>query len=103
MGLLNFKIHFLTNQKPTYTWNIKKTYGIKFKALSQEFDSQNIEIEVNGFTHIMSGGTYPLEEFIKDYCELEFSHFRTKIYYKLKRRIIASVRFRLLPMCDFDY
>jgi hypothetical protein len=50
---------------------LKQTYGIKFKALSQEFDSQNIEIEVNGFTHIMSGGTYPLEEFIKDYCELK--------------------------------
>ena len=66
---------------------LKKTYGINFNSVSQEFDTQQIEIEVNGFTHILSGGTYGVEEFITDYYELDFGHFRSKFYYKLKRKV----------------
>ena len=42
---------------------------------------------MNGFTHILSGGIYEVEEFITDYYELEFKHFRSKFSYKLKRSI----------------
>ena len=67
---------------------LKNTYGINFNSISQEFDTQhNIEIEVNEFMYIMPGGTYAVEEFITDYYELDFIHFQSKFYYKLKRRI----------------
>ena len=66
---------------------LKKTHRINFNSITQQFDTQHIEIEVNGFTHILSGGTYEVEEFITDYYEADFSHFKSKFYYKLKRRI----------------
>jgi hypothetical protein len=42
---------------------------------------------VNGFAHILSGGTYFLQEFLTDFYEMDFSKFRTKFYHKLKRKI----------------
>ena len=68
-------------------WLLNITFGIKFNSSSQQFDTLHFEIEVNGFIHILSGGTYFLQEFITDYYEMDFSKFRTKFYHKLKRKI----------------
>ena len=66
---------------------LNETFGIKFNSSSQQFDSQHFEIELNGFTHILSGGTYCLQEFITDYYELDFSKFISKFNQKLRRSI----------------
>ena len=36
---------------------LNETFGIKFNSSSQQFDTQHFEIELNGFTHILSGGS----------------------------------------------
>lgn len=90
--------------------HLRETYGISFNAVSEHFDSQQFEIEVNGFTHILSGGAYSLQEFIDDYYEMELNAFRTKFYKKLKRRInkdgyIQSINEsgEQLPIRNFAY
>ena len=66
---------------------LRETYGISFNTVFQHFDSLQFEVEINGFTHILSGGTYYLKEFIADYFEMELGRFRTKFYQKLRRRL----------------
>ena len=66
---------------------LRSTYGICFDIIFQHFGSQQFEVEINGFTHILSGGTYCLKEFIADYFEMELDDFQTKFYRKLRRQI----------------
>ena len=35
---------------------LNTTFGIKYNSNSQQFDTQNYEIELNGFTQILAGG-----------------------------------------------
>ena len=37
---------------------LNTTFGIKYNSNSQQFDTQNYEIELNGFIQILAGGTY---------------------------------------------
>ena len=66
---------------------LRKVFGINFNAVSPEFDSRHFEVQLNGFNQILAGGTYPLQEFITDYYEMELIPFRRKFSDKLKRSI----------------
>ena len=66
---------------------LNTTFGIKYNSNSQQFDTQNYEIELNGFIQILAGGTYFLFEFISDYYEMDFTKFRAKFNKKLRRKI----------------